>query len=386
MYRQKLLADIATLEARCAELVARYDDITVDDAGELRSLTEDEAGEVRKLDAELVEANAELKRTRETLAALDETAARRAEARTAQTTGTAGNGDWTAEFRAGTEDRTIASNGAVTVSSNFNAEPIADVRQATHLHELFAVEDEPTGVYSGTRQTVRTNNAAAVADYAVKPESVYTLTAITGRTKTLAHLSEPIPLRWLEANDRLRVFVEDELRHGLNVVTDTQVASGSGVGENMTGLLVDSGVGTITFATNFTTTSRRALTYFQKLGVPAAQLAYVVHPDLWETVDLAAGAEPIVTAAPISRSEQLLHGVPVMLSTAAASPLLLARNAAKIKRTGGVRIEWSSASVAEVTEGEFASDFQRNLVRARCECLADLLIERPTLVRKIATA
>ena len=86
------------------------------------------------------------------------------------------------------------------------------------------------------RLTGRTNNAAPVAESALKPESDYTFDDVTVPIRTIAH--------WVRASrqalddaSQLQGIIDGELRYGLELVEETQLLNGSGTGQNLTGLV-----------------------------------------------------------------------------------------------------------------------------------------------------
>lgn len=146
-----------------------------------------------------------------------------------------------------------------------------------------------TNTFSYVRQTVRTNNAAPVVDGATKPISVFTVAEIEDRVRVIAHLSEPTPERFFADSSGLLRFLESEMMYGLLSAIETQIVSGTGVGENMTGILNTSGIVLQPFATDVPTTLRKARTALEISGeIPTG---FVMHPADVETIDLArAGA------------------------------------------------------------------------------------------------
>jgi hypothetical protein len=140
--------------------------------------------------------------------------------------------------------------------------------------------------FSFLRQTVRTNNAAPVADGDVKPTSVYTVEEVEDRVRVrvLAHLSEPVPERYFSDHSNLEDFLRDEMEAGLYRALEDQVLSGDGVGENLTGLLNTSGLLLQPFATDALTSDRKAMTRLEVFGI--APDALVLNPVDAEALDL----------------------------------------------------------------------------------------------------
>lgn len=134
------------------------------------------------------------------------------------------------------------------------------------------------------RQTVRTNNATAVADLADKPTSVHTVAPITDRCRVIAHLSEAVPVRlWQDAADVV-TWLESEMTEGVLDALEAQVIAGDGIGEDMTGLLTVAGTTSVAFSTSVPVTLRKAVTALQNIGVRPN--AWVLNPSDVEALDL----------------------------------------------------------------------------------------------------
>ena len=81
-----------------------------------------------------------------------------------------------------------------------------------------------------------TNNAAPVAEGALKPQSELQFEDKTASVRTIAH--------WMRANlqimadaPALRSIIDQRLRYGLSAVEEAQLLNGSGTGQNITGLV-----------------------------------------------------------------------------------------------------------------------------------------------------
>ncbi|WP_158022621.1 phage major capsid protein [Mycolicibacterium gilvum] len=134
------------------------------------------------------------------------------------------------------------------------------------------------------RQTLRTNAAAPVADLATKPTSTFTLVPIPDRARVLAHLSEPFPIRYFMDHLDVVQWLEVEMEQGVLSALESQVISGSGSGENLTGVLNVAGTTQVAFATDVPTTLRKAITALQAIGVQPK--AWAINPADAEALDL----------------------------------------------------------------------------------------------------
>ncbi|OIN82682.1 phage major capsid protein [Mycobacterium malmoense] len=121
-------------------------------------------------------------------------------------------------------------------------------------------------------------------DLATKPTSVFTLEAHQDRCRVIAHLSQPVPYRYLQDVPELQSWLVREMYEGVLAALESQIISGSGSGENMLGLLNTSGLTTVAFDTDALTTLRHAQTQLQLLGENPTAIA--LHPADAEAIDL----------------------------------------------------------------------------------------------------
>jgi HK97 family phage major capsid protein len=224
--------------------------------------------------------------------------------------------------------------------------------------------------FSFLRQTVRTNNAAPVADRALKPTSVFTLAEIEDRVRVIAHLSDPVPERYFADHAALEDFLQSEMENGILDALQEQVVNGNGTGESLTGILATSGIISQSFATDRLTSIRKGLTQLQATGVTPNAL--VLNPADLEALDLlrADGATgTFLLGDPATESATNIWSVPRIPSNAvAAGTALLA--------------DWNQAEIVVREDAALALDrsgvnFTKNLVTMRVETRAGLAIKRP---------
>ncbi|MBZ3907330.1 phage major capsid protein [Streptomyces griseiscabiei] len=306
----------------------------------------------------------------------------------------AGGSDWGAKvvFAAseGGGYKGILASGAVPLTVPLDPEPIRQGVPVLALRQLIPTEPGPSR-FGYLRQTVRTNNAAPVARGAVKPTSVYTWERIDDRTRTIAHLSEPIARQDLRDAPSLERVLDVEMRLGLELGLEAQIINGSGSGENMTGIANVSGSQTQAWDTDLLTTARKAKTKLEILSFLDGA-AYVMHPNDWEAVELLANNEadyflggPVQT---VEVSARRLWGLPVVSTTAqtaGVAHLVNFKLATELQVVEDVRLDWSENVYDPNALGEDsgASDFTRNMIRFRCEMDAGLKIFQPSAIVEI---
>lgn len=85
------------------------------------------------------------------------------------------------------------------------------------------------------KQTTRTNNAAPVAEGALKPESNYAWEIANAPVRTIAHWV-PASRQAMDDIPQLESLIDGDLRFGLDDVEDAQLLMGDGQGQNVYGL------------------------------------------------------------------------------------------------------------------------------------------------------
>lgn len=183
----------------------------------------------------------------------------------------------------GGESRAVV-NGTVDVPSLVSPSVVAKSRPERLVDLLVNRESAPSNAIEYFRQTVRTNNAAPVADLATKPTSTFTSVSVEDRCRVIAHTSEEVPIRlWQDAADIIR-WLEAEMVEGVLDALESQVISGSGTSENMLGLLNVAGTTAVAYNTSVPVTLRKAITALQTIGVKPN--AWVLNPADVEAIDL----------------------------------------------------------------------------------------------------
>jgi HK97 family phage major capsid protein len=184
----------------------------------------------------------------------------------------------------GSEARAYVASGSVDVPRLIDPAVTAIARPSRLIDLLVNRHALQGNAFEYFRQTVRTNEAEPVADLGEKPTSTFTVVPVTDRARVIAHLSEPVPIRlWQDAEDVVD-WLRAEMVGGVLDAVESQVISGTGSGENLTGILYQSGTTAVPYSTDVVTTLRKAVTALQKKGENPN--AWVLHPDDAEAIDL----------------------------------------------------------------------------------------------------
>lgn len=233
--------------------------------------------------------------------------------------------------------------------------------------------------YSFLRQSVRNLQAGPVAAGATKPTSTVSVVAVENRLRVVAHVSEAIDHYLLGDNANLERFVADELVYGLRRAVESQILTGDGTGENMTGILNTSGIVLQAFATDALTTVRKAITTLEANGYTPGVI--VLHANDWEAIELltATSGATDVRGVPIDPIARKLWGVNVVLNQGLGEEvgLVIGDGAVTVDHDGQVDVRWSDA---------VSDDFAKNQVRCRVEGRFGVSTNQPGAVVKLATA
>lgn len=130
---------------------------------------------------------------------------------------------------------TSGAGGALVYSDRDDQVRLKPQRPLTILDVITTIPTSSNAVEI-IRQTSITNAAAFTAEKSAKPQSNMAFDRQTIAIKTLANWI-PVTRQLIEDAPRLRTMVDTQLLYNLELVLETQIISGDGTGENLTGLL-----------------------------------------------------------------------------------------------------------------------------------------------------
>lgn len=261
--------------------------------------------------------------------------------------------------------RAVAAKAIGTSSDLVGVEFLTGVgstidRAPTSLLQAIPVLRRSSPVYTYLRESVRTMNAGPVAEGGTKPTSIVTLEPVESRLKVFAHVSEKIPRYLLEDHAEIGRFIENEFTNGLDLAIQTQIVSGTGLGENLLGWNAASGILSVSGASLIVV----ARIGIQRLTANSRVPAFIaVAPEDWTTALTTrntSGNFDWSPSAPVDEAELKLWGVPVIESPAvtAGTAWVVAGGADSLSTDGKLDVRWSDST---------ADDFTTNSVRLRVE-------------------
>ena len=255
-------------------------------------------------------------------------------------------------------------------------------RQALRIRDLMPIRQMVTGnAFDFVQQLTRTNNASPQVETSPKAESTYTWNTISDTVKLIANYVN-VSRQALDDVPWLTGMLNSELMYGVQLVEETQILSGDGLGQHMKGL--------ITQATAYDTSKNVAGdTALDKLrhATLQARLAglatfapdgMVLHPadlariELIKTNNGGANWGRYIIGDPRGGTAMtLLWGLPVVESDSIAAGTFLVGafgTAAEIIDRMQARIEISL---------ENGANFTSNVATVLCECRTGLAVMRP---------
>lgn len=223
------------------------------------------------------------------------------------------------------------------------------------------------------RETGFTNAAAPVAELDLKPQSDITFDLLSTPVRTLAHwfgaskqVLDDIPL--------LQSYIDGRARYGLALVEEAQLLGGSGVGQNLLGIIPQA------TAFDFTTYARTGDTKLDRVRRMMLQVrkalyrasAIVMSPTDWADIETIKDANGnYVVGDPRGAIEKRLWGLPVVDSDAIADGKILVG----AFNMGAQVFDREDANVQVSTEDR--DNFIRNAVTIRAEERLALTVTRP---------
>jgi len=233
----------------------------------------------------------------------------------------------------------LAASAGALVRPDRRPDVIIPADRPRFIRELINTLPTSSNAVEVMRQNVFTNAAGPQApssastaigagELQAKPQSNITYQLVTVPVRTFAHWV-PASRQVLSDAPQLQRLVDSRLMYGLNLLSDQQLLNGDGTNQNLTGLMVDSGVETVGQLASGTTAAQRpgAMLDHIRAAVTRCQTfehyninGLVLNPVDWATLETAKGTDGhyIWVSVP-NGGEPRLWRVPVVVSNAMAA-------------------------------------------------------------------
>lgn len=177
------------------------------------------------------------------------------------------------------------SGGGLIWPDNEQA-PIGMPRRQLLIRQLLNVTTTGSDVIKYVKQTLRTNAAAPVAEEGTMPASSFGWTKAETNVRKIAHVTH-ISDEAMADSGQLQGMIDGEMRYGLDLTEETQILSGDGLGENLTGLVT--GATAFVAAAGLPNTTRIDRLRLGLLQVALANYSangITIHPTDWAGIEL----------------------------------------------------------------------------------------------------
>lgn len=207
------------------------------------------------------------------------------------------------------------------------------------------------------------NNAAAVPEGALKPESTFAFNLKTASAITIAHWTHASK-QILDDAPQLQLFLQTRLAYGLRLKEELQILNGDGAIGNLRGLMTAASVysrGTISLTWTVADVVRDAISWLEENDMSATGI--VMNPAFWKKFEMEkANTGEYLTSNPSSaQPARVLWGLPVVVTTAMVGDNFLLGDFS----SAATLFDRQQPTLDIATQDQ--DDFVRNLVKLRVE-------------------
>jgi len=215
-----------------------------------------------------------------------------------------------------------------------------------------------------------TNNASMTGEGYTKPESTVNYSQQSQPVRKIAHIMS-LTQEIVDDNPGFISLIDNDMTLMLGLKEEQQILSGTGVGQELTGILNASNLQSQAFSTNNADTILKCMTKVGWTGYGNVT-AVIMHPSNWETTRLIKGAtnQDYVLGSPLIDVAPRLWGVPVVVTNAISQGTALVGDFSmfvEIRRRQGMTVDVSDSH---------STYFAENKLAVRAEMREALLIKR----------
>lgn len=180
----------------------------------------------------------------------------------------------------------VGGSGGGVIWSDRETDPVNMPQRRLMIRDLLPVVQAGSNAIDYSKQTTRTSGAAPVAEGGAYPESSYGWTKATVNIKKVGHHTN-VSDEALADSAQLMGLIDTEMRYGLDLVEETQLLSGDGTGENLSGLLTNAtAFSAAAGLPNAHRLDRLRLAMLQVVLADYAADAIVLNPTDWAGIEL----------------------------------------------------------------------------------------------------
>ena len=222
-------------------------------------------------------------------------------------------------FKLQTKDLdSLDANGGLLAGTTRLGGVFADPDRQPTMRDLLRATTTTSNAIEYIVETGFTNASAIAPEKSLKPQSDLTFDIETASVKTIAHWI-PATRQIIQDAPQLRSYVDNRLTYGLQLTEESQILYGSGVGDNIAGIMTNANIQNQgqrpTAGTSMIDWIRGAITKSILAGYPATGI--VLHPTDWEAIELSKGTDGhYIWVSVADGGVSRLWRVPVVQSTA----------------------------------------------------------------------
>lgn len=226
-----------------------------------------------------------------------------------------------------------------------------------------------------SKQTVRTNNANVVGENpeSNKPESAYEWEKAEVPVRTIAHW---VPASQQAMNDsgQLQGLIDTELRYGLELKEEQQLLAGTGLNNQLTGLLSEAS----DYSAAFEVTNEQYIDVLRLMILQVALAEYpadgiVLHPTDWAKIELLKdGEQRYLFANATAATGPRLWGLPVVPTQS------MTLNNALVGAFSMAATIYDREGATVLISSEDRDNFVKNMLTVLAEKRLALAVKRPT--------
>jgi HK97 family phage major capsid protein len=245
------------------------------------------------------------------------------------------------------------------------------MRQMT-VRDLLEPGETSSNAVEFAVQVARTNNAAVVAEGALKPSSNYTWNLVNFPVRTIAHLVKA-SRQILDDAPGLRSTIDGEMRYGLGFAEEAEFLYGDGTGAHVLGIVPQATAYSAAFAvTGETAIDRIRLAMLQGVLALYPMTGSVLNPTDWTKIEMTKDSMGrYIIGDPQGTVTPRLWGLPVVSSIAMTAGTFLT-GAFKY----GAQI-FDRMQLELLISTENNDDFEKNMITIRAEERLALVVKRP---------
>lgn len=276
----------------------------------------------------------------------------------------------------GQEVKQVTSTSAGgLIRSARETEIVTLLRERRVVRDLLRTVPINTSSVDYAIQTTRTNAAAPVAEAAAKPYSDYAWGSATAVVRVLAHLTK-ITRQAMDDAPRLVGEIDSEMRYGLGFVEERQFLYGTGVGQNLFGIIPQASAFAVPVGFPITAGATRVdvlrVAMLQNsIGLLPAD-GIVLNEMDWAIIELTKTSDgAYLFANPQGSVEARMWGLPVV-----STPAMVAGDFLVGSFKMGATV-YDRMGVEVLISTENVDDFEKNLATMRAEERVALAVKRP---------